>query len=216
MIEERSSLHRLLFVSMVATGIFYSSCAVALVEVKSEVLNPPEAAKRSVAVIPDPYMDDLTVANKLADLVRKEMSQSGFRLSPSQDQAELVVIPHLIASAATAGERPAKPANPVPRINLINPSIGEPGMMQNGGPLGELPPVEARPALPLPQDQIELQILAVQQDVWHRALNINQLRIPQVWRISVQVPTYFTPKGKELTAEMVEAAGPRFVQIAKQ
>jgi hypothetical protein len=212
MIEERSSLHRLLFVSMVATGIFYSSCAVALVEVKSEVLNPPEAAKRSVAVIPDPYMDDLTLANKLVDLVGKEMSRRGFRLSPSENQAELVVIPHLIASAATSGEKPAKPANPAPRINLINPNIGEAGMMQNGGGFADPPPVEVQPAVA--SYQVELQILAVQQDVWHRALNINQLRIPQVWRISVQVPTYFTPKGKELTAEMVEAAGPRFGEIA--
>jgi hypothetical protein len=215
MIEERSSLHHLVCASAVAIALLYSGCATTPVAVKSEVLNPPEAAKRSVAVIADPYMDDPVLANKLVDLVRKEMSQRGFRLSPSENQAELVVIPHLVASDTASLERPAKPANPVPRINLINTNIGEPGMMQTGGGFDELPPVETtQPAVP--QDQAELQILAVQQDVWHRALNIDQLRIPQVWRISVQVPTYFTPKGKELTAEMVEAAGPRFAQIAKQ
>jgi hypothetical protein len=213
MTGEVSTLHSsILWCSLVAITIFYSNCAATPIEVKSEVVNPAEAVKHSVAVIPDPYMDDLSVSNRLVDLVRKEMTQRGFRLTQSEQTAELVVIPHLTAS--TSGETPAKPINSVPGINLISPNVGEPGMMQNGGTLGELPPLEARPTLP--QDQIQLTILAVQEDVWHKALNIDQLRVPQVWRISVYAPTHFSTKGKEVTAEMVEAAGPGFAQIAKR
>jgi len=198
--------------SLAATSILYSGCAVTPIEVKSEVVNPAEVGKHSVAVIPDPYMDDLTTAKRLVDLVRREMTQRGFRLSQSEERADLVIIPHLISP--TSGDTSMKRVNSVPTINLINSNIGELGMMQNGGALSELPQLENRS--PLLQEQIQLTILAVQEDVWHKALNINQLRIPQVWRISVLAPTYFSTKGKEVTAEMVEAAGPQFAQLARQ
>jgi hypothetical protein len=213
--KEFSTLHSLfLWGSLVATIIVYSSCASTPIEVKSEVVNPAELGKRSVAVIPDPYMDDLTTAERLADLVRKKMTQSGFRLSPSESTAELVIIPHLTSPVSEAVT--VKTVSSVPRINLITPNIGEPGMMQNAGGLGELPALAPRSAPVVSQDQIQLVIMAVQEDVWHKALNINQLRVPQVWRISVFVPTDFSAKGKEITAEMVEAAAPRFAEIAKR
>jgi hypothetical protein len=195
-----------------ATAVLCSDCAVTPIEVKTEVVNPAEAGKRSVAVIPDPYMDDLTVAKRLVDLVGNEMAQRGFRLSRSENTAELVIIPHLTAPAS--GVIPAKSANLAPSINLFSPNFGESGMMQNAATLGELPESEKQPTIT--HDRTQLTILAVQEDVWHKALNINQLRIPQVWRISVFVPTDFSAKGKEVTAEMVEAAGPRFAEIAKQ
>jgi hypothetical protein len=198
--------------SLLATAVLCSDCAVTPIEVKTEVVNPAEAGKRSVAVIPDPYMDDLTVAKRLVDLVGNEMAQRGFRLSRSENTAELVIIPHLTAPAS--GVIPAKSANLAPSINLFSPNFGESGMMQNAATLGELPESEKQPTIT--HDRTQLTILAVQEDVWHKALNINQLRIPQVWRISVFVPTDFSAKGKEVTAEMVEAAGPRFAEIAKQ
>ena len=86
--------------------------------------------------------------------------------------------------------------------------------MQNRGALGELPLLENRPAFP--QDQVQLIVMAVQLDDWRKALIINQLRVAQVWRISVFAPADFCAKGKEVTAELVEAAGPRFAQLAKQ
>jgi len=175
MIEKDSTLHCLfLWGSLAATSILCSGCAVTPIEVKSEVVNPAEVGKHSVAVIPDPYMDDLTTAERLVDLVRREMTQRGFRLSQSEEKADLVIIPHLISP--TSGDTSMKQVNPVPTINLINSNIGELGMMQNGGALSELPQLENRS--PLLQEQIQLTILAVQEDVWHKALNINQLRIP--------------------------------------
>lgn len=196
--------------SLVAIAFLYSDCAVTPIEVKSEMLNPTEAGKHSIAVLPDPYMDDLTASQRLVDLVRIEMIRRGFRLSQTEKTAELVIIPYLTAPAS--GEAAAKPLNPVPRINLISANIAEPGMMQNTGTLGELPQWENRPSLT--QERMQLTILAVQEEVWHKALNINQLRIPQVWRISVFLPTDFSAKGKEVTAEMVGAAGPRFAELA--
>ena len=208
--DDSSLRSPLLWCGLVAVTIFGSSCAVTPIEVKSEVVNPAGVGKRSVAVIPDPYMDDLVTSKRLVELVKKEMTQSGFRLSQSEQTAELVIIPHLTSPAS--GEAPAKAVEPVPRINLISPTIGERGMMQNAGALDELPSLESRAAVT--QEQAQLTIMAVQEDVWHRALNINQLRIPQVWRISVFVPTDFPAKGKEVTTEMVEAAAPRFAEIA--
>jgi hypothetical protein len=208
-----SILHSpLLWGTLVAATIFCSSCASTPIEAKSEVVNPAEVGIRSVAVIPDPYTDDLTTAKRLVDLVSQKMTQSGFRLSPSESTAELVIIPHLTSPAS--GAVAVKTVSSVPRISLITPNISEPGMMQSPGGLDELPPLEPRPAVP--QDQIQLIIMAVQEEVWHKALNINQLRIPQVWRVSVFVPTYFAEKEKEMTEKMVEAAAPRFAEIAKR
>jgi hypothetical protein len=213
MIGRCSTSHALfLWGSLIATTIFCSSCAVTRIVVKSEVVDPGEVGKRSVAVIPDPYMDNLTTAKRLADLVGKKMTQSGFRLDRSENTAELVIIPHLTSSVSKAVA--VQTVSPAQRISLIAPNIGEPGMMQNAGGLGELPVFENRPAVP--QDQIQLVIMAVQEDVWHKALNINQLRVPQVWRISVFVPTDFAEKEKEITEKMVEAAAPRFAEIAKR
>lgn len=213
MIGENSILHCLfLRCTLIATAIVYSDCAGTPMEVKSELLIPAAAEKHSVAVIPDPYMDDLTTAKRLVDLVRAEMTQRGFRVSPSENTADLVIIPHL--TSPNSGATPAKAVNPVPSINLISPNIGEPGMMQNAERFGELPQWDSPPALPA--EQTQLTILAVQLDVWRKALIINQLRVPQVWRISVFAPTYFSPKGREVTAEMVEAAGPQFARLAKK
>jgi len=213
MIGGDSALRRLfLWGSLVATSILHSGCVVTPIEVKSDVVNPAEAGKHSVAVVPDPYTDDLTAANKLVDLVRKEMKKSGFRLSQSEDTAELVVIPHLTSSTSGAGS--AKPVTPLATLNLINPNVGEPGMMQNGGALGELPLLEDRPAVP--QERIQLIVMAVQLNDWRKALIVNQLKVPQVWRISVFAPTDFSAKGKEVTTQLVEAAGPRFAQLAKE
>jgi len=198
--------------ALAATTIFCSGCAVTPIEVRSEVVNPAEVGKRSVAVIPDPYMDDLTTAKRLVDLVGKKMTQNGFRLSQSEQTAELVIIPHL--TSPTSEEASAKPVKPVTKIDLLNSSIGEPGMMQRGSTFEELPPLVNQPVLP--RDQIQLVILAVQEDVWRKALNINQLRIPQVWRISVFVPADFSAKGEEVTAALVEAAAPHLAEIAKR
>jgi hypothetical protein len=210
--DEPTSHSLFLWGALAATTIFCSGCAVTPIEVKSEVVNPAEVGKRSVTVIPDPYMDDLTTAKRLVDLVGKKMTQNGFRLSQSEQTAELVIIPHL--TSPTSGETPTKPVNPAPRIDLLNSSIGEPGMMQRGSTFEELPPLVNQTVLP--RDQIQLVILAVQEDVWRKALNINQLRIPQVWRISAFVPTDFSAKGKEVTAALVEAAAPRLAEIAKR
>jgi hypothetical protein len=211
MTNQHPTLHPpILWSTLFTAAIFGSSCAVTPIEVKSEVVNLAGVGKRSVAVIPDPYMDDLATSKRLVELVKKEMIQSGFRLSQSEQAAELVIIPHLTSPGP--GEAPAKAVDPVPRINLINPTIGERGMMQNAGALDELPSLATHAAVP--QEQVQLTIMAVQEDVWHKALNINQLRIPQVWRISVFVPTDFSTKGKEVTTEMVEAAAPRFAEIA--
>jgi hypothetical protein len=199
-----------LWVSLVAIAVLYSDCAATPIAVKSEMLNPTEAGKHSIAVLPDPYMDDLTAAQRLVDLVRMEMTRRGFRLSQTEKTAELVIIPCL--TAPNSGDPPAKPLTPVPRINLIGANLGEPGMMQKTWTLGELPQLENRP--PPAQERIQLTILAVQEKAWHEALNINQLKIPQVWRISVFLPTDFSAKGKEVTAEMVGAAGPRFAELA--
>ncbi len=206
-----STLYSLsLWGSLVAIAFLYSDCAITPIEVKSEMLDPAEARKHSIAVLPDPYMDDPTAAQRLVDLVRVEMIRKGFRLSQSENTAELVIIPYL--TAPTSGDTSVKPPHPVPAINLISANISEPGMMQSTGTLGELPQWENRSSLP--QERVQLTILAVQEEVWHKALNINQLRIPQVWRISVFLPTDFSAKGKEVTAEMVEAAGPRFAELA--
>src|SRR5260370_42179845 len=125
MIREDSTLRCLfLWGSLVATAILYSGCAVTPIEVKSDVVNPAKAGEHSVAVVPDPYMDDLTAADRLVDLVRKEMTQSGFRLSQSEDTAELVIIPHLTSS--TSGDRPRNPVHPVPPPSLLNPTIRKP------------------------------------------------------------------------------------------
>jgi hypothetical protein len=210
--EDSTRYSPFLWGALGAAIIFGSGCAVTPIEVKSEVVNPAEVSKRSVAVIPDPYMDDLTTAKRLVDLVGKKMTQNGFRLSQSEQTAELVVIPHL--TSPTSEETLAQPVNPMPRIDLLNSSIGEPGMMQSGSTFGALPPLQNQRVLP--HDQIQLVILAVQEDVWRKALNINQLRIPQVWRISVFVPTDFSAKGKEVTEALVEAAGPHLAEIAKR
>jgi hypothetical protein len=138
------------------------------------------------------------------------MTQRGFRLSQSEDRAELVIIPQLIQPMSRYN--PSKPTNATPSIHLFNSNIGEPGMMQNGEALGELPLSENRPAPP--RDQIQLMVTAVQLDDWRKALIVNQLRIPQVWRISVVAPTDFCLKGKEVKAELVQAAGPWFAQLA--
>ena len=59
---------------------------------RAEVTNPKEAKSRSVAIVADAYMDDPAEADKLAELMRGQLTLNRFKVRETENEAELVVI----------------------------------------------------------------------------------------------------------------------------
>ena len=73
--------------------MLFGGCAIApQVKVAAEVFDPEKAKNRSVAVVADLYMDDPVEADKLAELMRNQLTANGFKVQETENEAELVVI----------------------------------------------------------------------------------------------------------------------------
>ena len=71
-------------------------------KVALEVTSPKEAKSRSVAVVADAYMEDPVEADKLAELMRGQLTVNGFKVQETENEAELVVISTIERSKPTS------------------------------------------------------------------------------------------------------------------
>ena len=87
-------------------GLLFGGCAsTSQVKVAVEVTSPKEAKSRSVAVVPDAYMDDPVEADKIAGLVRSQLTATDSRFDETENEAELVVIPTMERSKPSSHRR---------------------------------------------------------------------------------------------------------------
>ena len=83
-------------------GFLLVGCASApQVKVAAEVSDAEKAKSRSVAVVADLYMDDQAEADRVAELLRTQLTASGFKVQETENEAELVIVPTMELSKAS-------------------------------------------------------------------------------------------------------------------
>jgi hypothetical protein len=190
-------------------GLLLGGCAsTPQVKVAAEVFNPEEAKNRSVAVIADQYMDDPAEADKLADLIRNQLTANGFKVQETENEAELVVIPTIERSKPTSTG-----TAPLPRAWRsfdLSYGLGRASMMESQNALRNLG-FEFGSATPEPEQlKAGLMVTAVTREAWLKALLDEKIEIPRVWRIIAVSPL----TKEDVTPKLVEAVGSKLNQVA--
>jgi hypothetical protein len=190
-------------------GLLLGGCASApQVKVAAEVFDPEEAKNRSVAVIADVYMDDPAEADKLAGLIRNQLTANGFKVQETEHEAGLVVIPTIERSKPTSTG-----TAPLPRALRsfdLSYGLGRANMMESQNALRNLG-FEFGSAAPAPEQLKEgLMVTAVTREAWFKALLEEKTEIPRVWRIIAVSPL----KKEDVTLKLVEAVGSKLNEIA--
>ncbi|HEY5741810.1 MAG TPA: hypothetical protein VIS99_04655 [Terrimicrobiaceae bacterium] len=186
--------------------LFWSCATGPQVKVVAEVADPKEARSRSVAVVPDLFMNDAAEADKVAGLVRDQLVSRGFTVKETENEAELVVIP-TVERSAPAGAAAAPPAR-MRRPFDVSYGFGQSNLMESqnalrnlGFEFGTLPAQE--------QPRVGLIVTAVSREEWFRAMLETQGEIPRVWRIVAICPL----EKQDLTPKLVEAVGAKLSEI---
>jgi hypothetical protein len=190
-------------------GLLLGGCASApQVKVAAEVFDPEEAKNRSVAVIADVYMDDPAEADKLAGLIRNQLTANGFKVQEAEHEAGLVVIPTIERSKPTSTG-----TAPLPRAWRsfdLSYGLGRANMMESQNALRNLG-FEFGSAAPAPEQlKAGLMVTAVTREAWFKALLEQQSEIPRVWRIIAVSPL----KKQDVTPKLVEAVGSKLNEVA--
>jgi hypothetical protein len=189
-------------------GLLLGGCVTApQVKVAAEVFNAEQAKNRSVAVIADQYMDDAAEADKLAGLIRNQLTANGFKVQETENEAELVVIPTIERSKPTSSG-----TAPLPRAwRSFDRSygLGQANMMQSQNALRNLG-FEFGSAPPPEELKAGLMVTAVTREAWFKALLDEKIEIPRVWRIIAVSPL----KKEDVTPKLVEAVGSKLNDVA--
>jgi hypothetical protein len=191
-------------------GLLLAGCAsTSQVKVSVEVFSPKEAKSRSVAVVADAYMEDPVEADKVAELVRSQLTANGFKVHETENEAELIVIPTMEHSKpGTAG------AAPLPRSwrSFDAPfGLGRGGMMESQNALQSLG-FDFGSTAPPEQLKAGLMVTAVTREAWSSALLDEKAQVPRVWRIVAVSPL----SKEDVTTKLVEALGSKLGEVASE
>ena len=198
--------HARIQLTFVSLGVFalLGGCATTPpVTVKSDILDSAAARSRSVAVMSDFYMENPSEADHVAAQVRQELKDQGFKVSSSELDADLIVVPTLARS-----ERPVAPAHVAPRVSLLAPSsFGQPGMMQGSR---DMSGIDTPSEYQIPK--VGLMISAVTKENWLQTATAGA-NVPRVWRVTA-VTEASRNSSKDLAPALLRAAGPDLAKIS--
>ena len=179
-------------------GLLLAGCAsTSQVKVSVEVFSPKEAKSRSVAVAADAYMEDPVEADKVAGLVRSQLTANGFKVHETENEAELVVIPTMERSKPIATG--AAPLPKAWRSFDLSDGLGRGSMTESQNALRSLG-FEFGSAPPPPEQlRAGLMVTAITREAWFSALLDEKAETPRVWRIIALSPL----KKEDVTPKLV-------------
>ena len=189
-------------------GLLLGGCASdPQVKVAAEVFDSEKAKSRSVAIVPDLYMDDPAEADKLAELMRGQLTRNRFKVRETENEAELVVISTIERSKPTSPGT-ARPPRAWRSFDLSY-GLGRANMMESQNALRNLG-FEFGSAAPAPEQlKAGLMVTAVTREAWFKRRLDEKTEIPRVWRIIAVSPI----KEEDVTVKLVEAVGSKLNEV---
>jgi hypothetical protein len=140
-----------------------------------------------IVVIPNPYVDDVTLADSAANQAKSELAKRGYKIVSTENQAQLVAIPTVETNfVSVAGGMPD--ASP----DTLAVQMDRPGMLANS--FGSLPSFSQPKHIGAvkPGSRV-LVIEAFKKDAWDKALIVNELQLVPDWKIRMPLPRELEP-----------------------
>lgn len=155
---------------------------------KPEAKPTPDGS--GIVVVPNPYVDDRTLAYEAADQAKAELTKRGYKIVASEDQAQLVAIPTVetnfvsaTSGAATpVGASPATLAPPMDRLGMLTNQFDSLPSFSGSKTGGEVKPGGK-----------VLVIEAFNKDAWDKALIVNELQLLPTWKLRMPLPRELEP-----------------------
>jgi hypothetical protein len=138
-----------------------------------------------VVVIPNPYVDDLTLAKKAADEAKQELIERGVKMVETEAEADVVAVPTVETNVKVVQ------ATKQPDVFTENAGLqmGRPWTLNNN--LGSLGSESFQPSIGKSGDQLVIE--GFKKDTWDKALIVNELQLQPVWKVRVALPKSLKP-----------------------
>lgn len=147
--------------------------------------NPPPDGS-GIVVVPNPYVDDPTLAYAAANQTKTELTKRGYKVVASEDQAQLVAIPTVETNFVSAGSAAVAP------VGALAPQMDRPGMLANT--------FDSLPSLSGPRGGGTVKaggkVLVIEvfaKDAWDKALIVNELQLAPAWKLRIPLPHQLEP-----------------------
>ena len=143
-----------------------------------------------IVVIPNPYVDDRTLAYAAADQAKAELTKRGYTIVSSEDQAQLVAIPTVETNFVSEAPERVTPVGASPAA--LAPQIDRLGITANT--FDSLPSFSGRkPSGTIKPGGKVLVIEAFNKGVWDKALIVNELQLAPAWKLRMPLPRELEP-----------------------
>jgi hypothetical protein len=144
----------------------------------------------AIAVIPNPYDDDFTLASKAAEKTKQELIKRGYTVVATEAEAKLIAVPTVETNVATVVKHSDRPIEMFSDTHLSQMDRTN-GVANSLGSLGQVSFEGATTSVQTGKD--ELVIEAFSKDAWDRALIVNELQLQPTWKIRMPLPTDLKP-----------------------
>jgi len=180
-----------LFLLLLAAAVAGCSGQLAQKTKQKAPANQTPVDASAIAVIPNPYDDDVTLANKAADDAKQELIKRGYAVVGTEAEAKLIAVPTVETNVNVAANRSAdRPfemfsdahLSQMDRVNGVANSLGSLGQVSFEGAAG-----------PVGKGKDVLVIEAFPKDAWNHALIVNELQLLPAWKIRMPLPADLKP-----------------------
>ncbi len=143
-----------------------------------------------IVVIPNPYVDDPTLAQAAADQAKTELTKRGYKIVPTEDQAQLVAIPTVETNFVSAASETITPVGAVPAT--LAPPMDRAGMLANS--FDSLPSFSGRKVGGSVKSGGRVFVIeAFNKGAWDKALIVNELQLAPTWKLRMPLPHELEP-----------------------
>jgi ABC-type glycerol-3-phosphate transport system substrate-binding protein len=179
---------------VVALGLVLAGCGNNQLAQKSKAKAPAQAAPADhlvvdssrVVVIPNPYVDDLTLANNAADEARQELIKQGVKLVGTEAEADVVAVPTVETNVTTVVA-----ATKQPDVFMVNAGLQMDRAWKLNNSLGSLGSEPSHSSIGKGGDQLVIE--GFKKDAWDKALIVNELQLQPVWKVRLALPKSLKP-----------------------
>jgi hypothetical protein len=176
------------YLGVLAFGLALAGCSHNQIAQKAKQKAPEDQlvvdASR-VVVIPNPYVDDLTLANKAADEAKQELIKRGVKLVGTEAEADVVAVPTVETNLTVV--HVTKPAD----VFMENSGLQMDRSWTLNNSLGSLGSQTVRSSIGKSDDQLVVE--GFKKEAWDKALIVNELQLQPVWKVRLALPKSLKP-----------------------
>jgi len=150
---------------------------------------PPD--KSAVMVIPNPYEDDPYQANLAVEATKEVLQERGYNVVPNATTALLVAIPTLETNRAQVIQTSPPPSDAFSEFDQASRLLGSSPSLPRIA-------IKSGPTLKTKSSEAALVIEAFRADDWNKALLVNMLQLPPVWKVVTSLPAQYSTNPLDL------------------